>query len=325
MTRIVLFSALAAPLEPARVRSARPDPGKQARHFYLERLLAAKPVPTLAVGALAAALLTSAAAAQVPLPQPDPLDARDARRLDRMEQVMRELRAIVFQGRQTGHPVVVQNAENEGRINDLGDRITSLEQTLTRLNGALETQQHDIQVARSDLAAAQAANTALAARVQTLEQQLAAAAQQQTAPTEGGAPGPGAAADPEAAFAAARRLLMDGSYPQAERAFSDYLSAYGDSPRGPEARYYLGKTQLARRAWPDAASNFIAAIRGWPQTAWAPDAVLGLARSLVGMSRNPDACQALGELRRRYPNASMDIVNRAAALRTQASCQAASS
>ena len=43
----------------------------------------------LACGLLAAAV----AAAQTPLPQPDPLSARDSRRLDRMEQVLRELRA----------------------------------------------------------------------------------------------------------------------------------------------------------------------------------------------------------------------------------------
>jgi hypothetical protein len=32
----------------------------------------------------------------------DPLDDRSKRRLDNMEKVMRELRAIVFQGRDTG-------------------------------------------------------------------------------------------------------------------------------------------------------------------------------------------------------------------------------
>ncbi len=32
----------------------------------------------------------------------DPLDDRSAKRLDRMEKAMRELRAIVFQGRETG-------------------------------------------------------------------------------------------------------------------------------------------------------------------------------------------------------------------------------
>jgi tol-pal system protein YbgF len=275
---------------------------------------------------LAAVLLAGAAAAQVPLPDPDPLSARDARRLDRMEQVMRELRSIVFQARQTGRPVLVQPAETEGRIGELSDRISSLEQTLTRLNGALETQGHELSIARRDLAAAQAANTALAARLQTVEQQLAAAQPPQVVqPADGGPPGPGAAADPEGAFASARQLLLAGDYARAETAFSDYLATYADGPRTPEARYYLGKAQLARRAYPDAASSFIAAIRGWPQTPWAPDAVLSLARSLVGMQRNPDACSTLGELRRRYPNASMDVVNRAATLRTQAACRAASS
>ena len=97
--------------------------------------------PGLALGLILLAAMP--AAAQVPLPtppQPDPLSARDSRRVNRMEQVMRELRAIVFQGRETGHPVVVQPAETEQQVSDMADRVTSLEQSLTRLNSQLETQ-----------------------------------------------------------------------------------------------------------------------------------------------------------------------------------------
>jgi tol-pal system protein YbgF len=285
--------------------------------------------PPLALALCATLSVLSAAPpawSQTPIPPPDPLSARDAHRLDRMEQVLRELRSIVFQGRETGHPVVVQNADSLQQMNDLTDRVASLEQTLTRLNGALESQGHDLSQARADLQAAQAANLAQAQRITALEQQLAAV----SAPPAGTAPqvsapeGPPAnpAADAEASFSAARRLLLGGDYGAAETAFNSYIEQYADSPRGPEAHYYLGKTLLARRAWSDAGSAFIAAIRSWPQTPWAPDATLGLARALVGMQRNPDACQTLAELRRRYPAASDDVINRAATLRTQAQCTA---
>lgn len=280
-----------------------------------------------AIGALALAcglLAAAVAAAQTPLPQPDPLSARDSRRLDRMEQVLRELRAIVFQGRDTGRPVVVQPSETEQQMSDLVERVNSLEQTLTRLNGALETQGHDLDLARQDLRASRDANEALGRRIAALEQQVAVLSAPPPAPVEPTPPPPAAnpAEAAEAAFSAARRLLLDGDYGAAEAAFNGYLEQYGTVAHGAEARYYLGKTQLARRAWPDAASSFIAAIRGWPQTAWAPDAVLGLSRALVGMQRNTDACQTLAELNRRYPRASTDVKNRAAALATQARCQA---
>ena len=65
------------------------------------------------------------AGAQVPLDPP--LDERSAARLDRMEKAMRELRAIVFQGRETGQPVVVQPADTSGQINALTDRLNDLD------------------------------------------------------------------------------------------------------------------------------------------------------------------------------------------------------
>ena len=54
----------------------------------------------LALAACLAVAPLSLAVAQTPLT--DPLDDRSAARLDRMEKVVRELRAIIFQGRETG-------------------------------------------------------------------------------------------------------------------------------------------------------------------------------------------------------------------------------
>src|ERR1044071_5711158 len=90
---------------------------------------------------LALCLIAGTAVAQVPM---DPLDARDARRLDRMEQVMRELRSIVFQGRDSGKPVVVQRAETDYQLQELTRRLNDLEQSLTRVNGELETVTRDL-------------------------------------------------------------------------------------------------------------------------------------------------------------------------------------
>ncbi len=54
-------------------------------------------------------MVAAAALSQTPLDD-DPLDDRSARRIERMEKVVRELRAIVFQGRETGQPIVVRFA-----------------------------------------------------------------------------------------------------------------------------------------------------------------------------------------------------------------------
>ncbi|HEY2178665.1 MAG TPA: tetratricopeptide repeat protein [Caulobacteraceae bacterium] len=265
--------------------------------------------------------LGGVAAAQTPID--DSLDARSARRLDNLEKVVRELRAIVFQGRETGAAVVVQPAETQGQINSLTDRLNDLDHTLTRMNGELEVVRHDLDQIRADNGDLRARNAALKEEVTALEQRITGL----TAPPP--PPPPQAAAapsgpppdEPGAAFAAARTLWQSGDNAGAEAAFRDFTDRFGDTPRGPEGRYYLGKTLLARHAWPEAATADIGAIRGWPQTRWAPDAVLDLSKALAAMGKNADACQTLGELARRYPKPSAAVASGARAARAQAGCK----
>jgi len=109
---------------------------------------------------------------------------------------------------------------------------------------------------------------------------------------------------PTEAFNQARQLAVGGDYASAEPVLQDFITRYGDGPKGPEARYWLGKAYAARAANPEAATAFIGAIREWPQTSWAPDAVVELSRALVRMRKPSDACQTLDEFARRYPKAA---------------------
>jgi tol-pal system protein YbgF len=129
-------------------------------------------------------------------------------------------------------------------------------------------------------------------------------------------------ATPQEAFTAARQLMLAGQYDQAEQAFAAYVQDYPEGPRLAEARYWWGKTLSVRNAHAQAATAYIGAIRGWPQTTWAPDAVVELARSLVALKKPTDACQALAELPKRYPKAPATVTARAAATRSQAKCAA---
>jgi tol-pal system protein YbgF len=276
-------------------------------------LLAAVAVLTVALGAPIAWSQT---------PMPDPLDDRSVRRLDKMEKVVRELRSIVFQGRDSGKPVVVMPAETEAQMQSLGDRIGDLEETLTKLNGQNENLTFELEQTRKALTAAVAANRALESRLATLEARTtqieAAAAAADPVVTEEEA----ATSDPDADFARARQLMLDGDYDAAEKAFGTFVRRYGDTEKGPEARYWLGKTLSVRGAHADAAGAFIGAIRGWPKSSWAPDAVVELSRSLIALKKPADACQTLDELARRYPKAPASIISRAQAARTQARCAA---
>ena len=285
-------------------------------------------------GAAAAILVAAvpAAAAFAQTPMDDPLDARDAKRLDRMEKVVRELRDIVFKAQKTGAPVVVEPADTDARLGELANRLNDLEQTLKRVNGSLDATTHDLDQARRENVALRAQIKALTDRVTEDERKLADAAQAaqaaaQAPPVPAAQAAPPQPADPKAAalaanaeFTKARQLMLNGDYDGAEQAFSAFVSAYPDAPRTPEARYWWGKTLAVRGDYVKAASAFIGAIRGWPQTPWAPDAVVELSRSLVQLKKPADACQALGELSRRYPKAPPAIETRAANIKLQAKC-----
>ncbi|MBI5939875.1 MAG: tol-pal system protein YbgF [Caulobacterales bacterium] len=271
-------------------------------------------------------VVMGAATAWSQTPMPDPLDDRSVKRLEKMEKVVRELRSIVFQGRDSGKPVTVMPAETDSQIAALTDRVADLEETLTRLNGANETLTFQLEQAQKALATSDAANRALGDRLAALEgrttQSEAAAA---TAAAAGPTEEEEAAADvgdPAADFAKARQFMLDGDYDSAETAFSAFVKRYGDTEKGPEARYWLGKTLSVRGANAEAAGAFIGAIRGWPRTSWAPDATLELSRSLVALKKPADACQTLDELARRYPKAPTAVLTRAQAVRTQARCAA---
>ena len=258
---------------------------------------------------LAIALFAGSASAQTPLD--DPLDARDAKRVERMEKVVRELRTIVFQMRDTGRPVVVQPADTDARLDDLIRRLGDMEQTLRSLNGSLETGSHDLDEARRENAGLKAQLQAVTERLAVVEQKLAAPPEPPPAPAPG---------DPAEDFAKARQLMQSGDFDAAETALSTYVEVYPDGARTPEARYWLGKTLSLRSAHAEAAQAYIGAIRGWPQTGWGSDALVELAKSLVALKKPVDACQLLGEFPRRYPKAAPAVVKRAAAVRTQAKC-----
>src|SRR6185295_15659493 len=104
----------------------------------------------LALTCTALVVLGTAGVAASQTPIEDPLDARDAKRVDRMEKTIRELRAIVFQLRDTGKPVVVQPADTDARMEEMSTRIKDLEETLRRLNGSLETTQNELSQARKE-------------------------------------------------------------------------------------------------------------------------------------------------------------------------------
>ncbi len=283
-----------------------------------------------ALGAALAVFLACAAPAAVA--QDQTYGEPASKRLDRLEKQLREIRDIVLQARATGAPVEVKDAGPDPQVVALTARLDDLEQSLRGMTGQIESLQHDLALARRDQAAAKAETAVLSERLDKLEKQLAALmpapppapdAQPGGAGPSGRRPAQGTGEgqdDSKAAYASARQLLLDGDYKAAAAAFQDYVDRFGDSPNARPARYWLGETKYIQQDYAGAAVAYAGAIRGWPDTAWAPDAVVKLSLSLVQLNRRKDACDALAAFDRRYPQASPAARTRAAAARQKAGC-----
>jgi tol-pal system protein YbgF len=138
----------------------------------------------------------------------------------------------------------------------------------------------------------------------------AAAAAPQDAPT-----------DEASAYKAARATLDSGDYVGGAQALQAYLETYPASPRAPEANYWLGRTLALRDMQKDAAAAYARALKGWPKTSWAGDAVVRLSSTLVEMKDNATACKAVAEFDGRYAaTATATVKARAKDVRAKAAC-----
>ncbi len=270
-------------------------------------------------------------------------DDAAAKRFERIERQLREVRDIVLQARSTGQPVEIKMAGPDPEMATLRTRIDDLELTLRQTTGQIDSLSQELAKTRRDLKALESDNRALQDRMAAAEGQLASAAQ---AANQAAKPAPevatpakapvavpkpqaavkaptaaNATGERTAAFQRAKQLLLDGQFPAASAAFQDYVDQYGDTaPNGPEARYWLGETLFIRGSYADAASAYIGAIRGWPPTVWGAEAVVKLSMSLVELNRIPDACRTLDEFGRRYPAAAPATKARADKARLRAKC-----
>jgi tol-pal system protein YbgF len=292
-------------------------------------VLLAALLTTAGPSALAQSDYGAAAAPQNQPPAPDPNEP-PKRRLDRLEREVNEVRQIVLQARATGHPVEIKEAGPDPEIVSLQARLDDIENTLRGQTGQIEVLGHDLALAKQSAADAKAAAASLADRLDKLEKQVAALttpppppappADEASVPMAGGASGGPGGEDPKAAYAQAHKLMLDGDYAGAATAYQAYIDRHGDQPNMDAAHYWLGFVKYAQEDYAGAASAFIAAIRGWPKTPWAPDAVVKLSLSLTKLNKPDDACATLAELRRRYPRAPAATKARAAAASALAQC-----
>ena len=136
-----------------------------------------------------------------------------------------------------------------------------------------------------------------------------------------GAPLNGSLAPPPntAQYDQAMNLMGRAQYDEASAAFRGYADANpGDTDLSPQAIYWVANISFIHQDYAPAARTFAEVIKKYPKSTRAPDAMLKLAQSFMGMGQKPEGCTTLGLIKTKYPNASPQTLGQAASLRKTA-------
>ncbi|WP_370156826.1 tol-pal system protein YbgF [Ferrovibrio sp.] len=146
------------------------------------------------------------------------------------------------------------------------------------------------------------------------------------APPAAGQPAPSARAklppgSPQEQYNYAYKLLVQSDYVDAEAAFREFLGAHPKDALAGNAQYWLGETYYVRQQYEQAASAFLAGYQGYPKGAKASDSLLKLGMALAAMKKNPEACAALGQLAKEFPQAPPHVKDAAQRERAKIACR----
>jgi tol-pal system protein YbgF len=168
------------------------------------------------------------------------------------------------------------------------------------------------------LSASQAAN---------LPQAPAGAADEAAAMAGQQAPAPQAAAGgalpggtPREQYEYATNLIQRGQYDQAEVALKSFIAQNPKDALTGNAQYWLGETYYVRNDYKSAAVAFAEGYQKYPESQKAPDNLLKLAMALGQQGQKENACVALRQLEKRYPDAAANVKDRAIRAKKNYAC-----
>ncbi len=105
---------------------------------------------------------------------------------------------------------------------------------------------------------------------------------------------------PKKQFDNAYSLIIKQNHDEAEKAFSEFISAHPQHPFASNAYYWLGRTFFVREDFRQAASTFAEGFEKFPQSKKAPATLLNLGMSLSKLSKNQEACITYQKLQKNF-------------------------
>ncbi len=130
---------------------------------------------------------------------------------------------------------------------------------------------------------------------------------------------------PEQQYEYAYGLLLQAQREQSdfarpEAALKAFVAAHPTHKLAGNAQYWLGETFYVRKDYQNAVVSFADGLKKYPNSDKGPDNLLKLGMALGQLNQKPNACGALGELDKRYPNAATAIKQSAQRERQRLGC-----
>ena len=216
-----------------------------------------------------------------------------------------------------GHAALFEDGEARQAILDLRQRVEKLRSDVDQTQssrkdevgrGLLELQRQ-VELLRSDMAVLRDANEKMTKQLADLQQRHQDDLQslserlgyfEPTKVTLDGsefAVGPAEKRDYEAALAVFRK----GDFQTAQTLFSEFLSRYPTTGYAQTARFWLGNSQYATRAYKESMASFRTLIAKNPEHLRAPEAVLSVANCQLELKDTKGARITLTDLIKAYP------------------------
>ena len=111
------------------------------------------------------------------------------------------------------------------------------------------------------------------------------------------------------AFDEAKAFLMSTKYKDSFSAFDRFVSAYPNSEKIADAKYYLGYSQFALKNYNAAIKTYSKVIESHANSPILPDTIYGIANCQIQLAKIANAKKTLRELIQQYPDA--DIISKA--------------
>lgn len=126
--------------------------------------------------------------------------------------------------------------------------------------------------------------------------------------------------DPNELYRNAYQFILSGDYGTAEAGFRDHIARFPKDAKAADSHFWLGEALLSQKKYRDAAEVFLAANKDYPKSKKAPEMLLKLGVSLVGLNQRDVACATFNEVGKRYPNVSGALKERVKQEKALAAC-----